>query len=114
MSQTTDLIDAQVAAYQARDLTGFVANYAANAVIRDLDGQVLMTGVEAISEMYGQLFRDSPELSVEIPSRMEVGSYVIDEEVIAGFHLPGFPTEMHAVVIYRVQDGKIQEVVLLS
>jgi hypothetical protein len=73
-----------------------------------------MGSVESMREQYGQLFRDSPKLSVDIPRRMVVGDYVIDEEQIKGFNLPGFPAELHAVVIYRVKDDKIQEVVLLS
>jgi hypothetical protein len=32
---------------------------------------------------------------------------VIDEKGASGFVLEGFPTDMHAVVIYRVSDGLI-------
>jgi hypothetical protein len=63
---------------------------------------------------YGPLFRDSPQLSVQIPSRMVAGDYVVDEENLSGFILTGFPPEMHAVVIYRVQGGLIRDVVLLT
>jgi hypothetical protein len=45
---------------------------------------------------------------------MVAGDYVIDEEDISGFILAGFPASMHAVVIYRVQDGQISQVVLLA
>jgi hypothetical protein len=63
--------------------------------------------------MYGQLFRDSPQLSVDIPQRIAVGDYVIDEEDIGGFVMAGFPAAMHAAGVYRVQDGLITEVVLI-
>jgi hypothetical protein len=114
MPDPTDIIDAQVAAYRDRDLERFLECYAPDTSIRDLDGNVLMGSVESMREQYGQLFRDSPKLSVDIPRRMVVGDYVIDEELVKGFNLPGLPAELHAAVIYRVKDDKIQEVVLLS
>jgi hypothetical protein len=103
-----------VAAYRDRQLERFLGFYSADVTVRDLDGNVLMSGVESMREQYGQLFRDSTNLSVDIPSRMEVGDYVIDEELITGFHLAGFPTELHVIVVYRVQSGKISEVILIS
>ena len=44
---------------------------------------------------------------------MRVGDYVVDEERASGAQLPGFPSEMHGLVVYRVQDGKIAHVRLL-
>jgi hypothetical protein len=114
MSEKSDLIDEQVAACRERDLERFLGYYAADTVIRDLDGNVLMNGRQAMREQYGQLFRDSPALRINIPRRTEVGDYVVDEEQISGFRLAGFPTAMRAVVIYRVQHGKINQVVLVS
>jgi hypothetical protein len=103
-----------VAAYRERDLERFLGFYAVDVSIRDFEGNVLMDGVDAMRAQYDQLFRDSPTLKVQIPRRMMVGDFVIDEEVITGFILPGYPSEMHAVVVYRVENGKIQEVVFLS
>lgn len=114
MPDTADLIDAQVAAYRDRHLERFLGFYSADVTVRDLDGNVLMSGVESMREQYGRLFRDSTNLSVDIPTRMEVGDYVIDEELITGFHLGGFPTELHVIVVYRAQNGKISEVILIS
>jgi hypothetical protein len=113
MPEATEVVDRQIAAFRDRDLERFVGCYAAGVKIRDFDGNVLMDGLEAIRGQYGPLFRDSPQLAVEIPSRMVAGDYVIDEENLSGFILAGFPTEMRAVVVYRVQDGLINDVVLL-
>jgi len=63
--------------------------------------------------MYGPLFRDSPELRVANPSRIVSEAYVVDEEDISGFNLAGFPPAMRAVVVYRLRDGLIQDVVFL-
>jgi uncharacterized protein (TIGR02246 family) len=113
MSEHIDLIDAQVKAFQSRDLERFVGFYASDAVIKDGQGNVMMNGSEAIRGMYGQLFQNSPNLTVSIPSRMVVGDYVIDEEQLDGFILPGSPDQVHSVVVYRIGDGVIQEVTLL-
>ena len=113
MSEATDVVDRQSAAFRDRDLEGFMGCYAAGIRIRDFDGNVLMDGPEAMRGQYGPLFRDSPQLSVEIPNRMVAGDYVVDEENLSGFILAGFPPEMHAVVVYRVREGLIHDVVLL-
>ena len=113
MSEATDLVDRQVAAYRDRDLDRFLSFYAEDVKIRDFDGNVLMDGLEGMRGMYGPLFRDSPELGVDNPHRIVSGDYVIDEEHISGFNLAGFPPAMQAVVVYRVRDGLIRDVVFL-
>ena len=50
---------------------------------------------------------------MELPRRMVAGDHVIDEEDISGFILAGFPPAMHAVVVYRVRDRLIHDVVFL-
>jgi hypothetical protein len=113
MPEATDVVDRQIAAFRDRDLERFLGFYAAGVKVRDFDGNVLMDGLEAMRGQYGPLFRDSPELSVEIPRRMAAGDYVVDEEQVSGFVLAGYPAAMQAVVVYRVRDGLIDNVVLL-
>ena len=104
------VVTAQVDAYNARDLDRCLECYSPEAVIEDGNGQVLMRGREAMRGRYGQLFEQSPELHCEIRQRIRVGSYVVDEEAITGFHLAGFPTEMHAAAVYRVEGDRIVHV----
>ena len=113
MPEATEVVDRQIAAFLDRDLERYLACFAAGVKVRDFDGNVLMDGPEAMRGQYGPLFRDSPELSVRIPRRMVAGEYVIDEEDLSGFILAGFPPEMHAVVVYRVREGLIHDMVLL-
>ena len=108
------VVDGQLTAYRVRDLGDFLAFYAPDVRVRDFVGTVLMDGVEAMRGQYGPLFRDSPNLRVDIPHRIVVGDYVIDEEQISGFILEGFPDTMRVAVAYRVQDGLIEEVVLFT
>jgi hypothetical protein len=70
-------------------------------------------GHEAMRAMYAPLFAQSPDLHVEIPQRIRVGAYVIDEEALTGFILTGFPSEVHAAAVYRVEGTAIVHVRLL-
>ncbi|MBN2526840.1 MAG: hypothetical protein JXR76_10645 [Deltaproteobacteria bacterium] len=43
----------------------------------------------------------------DIENRIEVGLYVIDEEHVTGINMEGFPQEVHAAAVYRVEDNLI-------
>ncbi len=113
MSDATDAIDRQVAAYMERDLEAFLACYSPEVKITDFDGNVLMN-LEGMREQYGGLFRDSPNLRGSIASRIVVGDVVVDEEQIHGLHHPDRPSDIHAAVAYHVSGGKIDRVVFLN
>lgn len=52
--------------------------------------------------------------AVTIAARIAVGDFVIDEEHLSGFNLPGFPSELRAAVIYRVEAGKIARATIMT
>ncbi len=106
-SNPVAVVTAQVNAYNARDLDRFLDCYSPDAVIEDARGQVLMRSRDAMRPVYEQLFSQSPDLHCQIQQRIHVGRYVIDEEAITGFHFPGFPTEVHAAAVYRVEGDHI-------
>ncbi len=114
LSQPRDIVEEQVAAYNARDLERFLSYYAPSAVIRDSSGATLYEGREAMRPVYEPLFSQCPALHVDIPSRLHIGQWVIDEEFVTGIDLPGAPTEMRAIAIYHVVDGMIQRVQFLT
>jgi hypothetical protein len=109
MVTACDAVDQQIAAYNRRDIEGFVACYADNAKVFQPDGSLLASGHDEIRARYGELFEHSPDLRAEIRNRIEVGAVVVDEERVTGFVLPGMPSEIHAAVVYRVADGLIQD-----
>lgn len=113
MSDVTEVIDRQVAAYLSRDLEAFLGCYAPEITITDFDGNVVMD-FEGMRERYGTLFRESPDLTATIVNRIVVGDIVIDEEEIHGSNYPGRPSDVHAAVTYHVADGKIDRVVFLN
>jgi hypothetical protein len=107
MSEHARLIDRQVAAYNRRDIDQFVACYSVGATIVRPDGSVLASGHDEIRGLYGDLFTRSPDLKAEIRNRIDVGDTVVDEEYVTGFVGPDMPTEIHAVVAYRVEADLI-------
>ena len=114
MSSDTDVVDAQIEAYRARDVAGFLSHYADDASVVMFDGTPLFGAKEAMRQAYSQLFADSPDLHVAIAGRVTAGEFVVDEEHLSGFHFGDMPTDMAAVAVYRVIDGKITKLMLLS
>lgn len=107
------VVQEQVDAANARDLDRFVDCYSPDAVVKDGAGNVMVEGHDGIRGLYGKLFTQSPDLHVDIPRRIHVGSWVVDEERTTGFNFEGFPPEIHAAVVYHVEDGKIVSSTLL-
>jgi hypothetical protein len=107
---TADAVERQVAAYNARDIEAFVTCHADDVVIEGPDGVISMRGRDEVRTAYGSLFGRSPGLHAEIASRIRVGRWVIDEEIVTG-HPAG---DLHAVAIYHLDDtGLIDHVRLL-
>lgn len=104
------IVRGQVDAFNARDLDRFVSFYSADIVLEDGNGQIMAQGHDALRALYGRLFAQSPALHADIPQRIHVGAYVIDEEEASGFIFEGFPSEMHIAVIYRVEGDTIAHV----
>jgi hypothetical protein len=104
------VVDRQVQAYNQRDIDAFVACYAADAVIEDARGNVLMRGADAVGAAYSRFFEASPTLHAEVPTRIELGAYIVDEERISGTP----DGEVHAVVVYHVTDDLIDHVRIIG
>lgn len=111
MSDTAAAVDRQVDAYNARDVDAFAACYAENIVIVDAAAQAELThGRAQLAEQYGRWFERNPQLHVEVVSRIEIDSFVIDAERVTGTP----DGDIHAVAIYHVdEDGLIDRVQFL-
>ena len=113
MSMATNVVDAQIEAYRARDVERFLSYYADDASVVLFDGTPMFAGKEVMREQYGKLFADSPGLNLTIASRMTAGDFVVDEEHVSGLHFGDMPTEMTAISVYQVTAGKISKLMLL-
>ncbi|HEU5211573.1 MAG TPA: nuclear transport factor 2 family protein [Gaiellaceae bacterium] len=103
-------VERQVDAYNRRDIDAFLACYSPDTVVEDATGTVVMRGRDAMRAAYTELFQASPTLRAEIPTRIRVGEYVIDEERITGRR--DSAEEVRVVAIYHVKDGVIDHVQL--
>jgi hypothetical protein len=101
-----DPVEAQLIAYNNRDVDAFLACYTMECIIEDGGGTRLMTGHAEMRPAYSRLFLSSPKLHCKIVHRTRIGSYVIDEEEITG----RVPEVRRAVAIYRVTGSLISHV----
>jgi len=113
MSMATQVVDAQIEAYRAKDVERFLSCYAEDASVVLFDGKPMFADKQVMREQYGKLFADSPGLHLTIANRMTAGQFVIDEEHVSGMRFGDMPTEMTALSVYQVTDGKIARLMLL-
>jgi len=104
------IVQAQLDAYNRRDLEAFLSFYADDAQIIDYPDQVLAPGKDAMRERYRKLFEPAPDLHAAILNRIAFDRFVIDQEKVTG-RADGQPIE--AVAVYEIRDGKIARVTLL-
>ena len=104
-----DPVVAQLAAYNAHDVDGFVACYTADAVVASGDGRTLMTGHAEMREAYGRLFSNHADVHADVTERLREGAWTVDHELVrTGAGTQGY------VVAYRVRDGVIDRVVIMG
>jgi hypothetical protein len=113
IGEPRDIVQAAIDAYHAHDLDRCLSFYAPDVVVKDADGNVLMGGAAAVRARYEQSITSHPNLRYDIPNRIALGSYVIDEERVTGYS-EGGPDVVRAVLVYRFKDGLISEILILS
>ena len=104
------IVDAQLDAYRRRDLEGFLAFYADDAVLAKHPDQVTQTGKAQLRARYERGFRN-PNVRVEILERITYGRFVVDHERVTA---PPAKGELVAVVVYEIRDGKIVRATFLD
>ena len=112
--EARDVVQAAIDAYHDHDLDRVLSYYSPDVVVRDADGKILMEGIESVRTRYGKAMTDNPNMHYDIPNRIALGAFVIDEERVTGFTKPGLPDELRAVLIYRFSAQLIREIVVLS
>ncbi len=105
------IVQKQLDAYSACDIEAFVATYAEDVRVEDGNGKVLCDGLAALRNVYAPVFRDNPNQMALITNRITAGDWVIDDETVLG---RSDGKTRRAVAIYRVRDGKIALVTLIS
>ncbi|WP_406695883.1 nuclear transport factor 2 family protein [Singulisphaera sp. Ch08] len=109
ISGPEQVVQNQVEAYNRHDIEAFLKTYSPKIKLYDFPDKESASGLEALRERYGKLFKREPDLKVRIVDRIVQGDRVIDqEEVSVGGR------QFKAVAIYQVNDGKITAVWFLK
>ena len=102
------VVQAQLDAYNARDIDAFIATYADDVKLFELPDKLLSEGTTTMRERYGKLFKDE-RLHATIVNRIVMGDTVVDYERVR-LTSPQGPATLEAIAIYEVRDGKITKV----
>ena len=78
-----DVVERELAAYNAQDANAFAATYADDATIIRR-GKVWLQGRKAIREAYADMFAKYPKCRARIAERKVEGRAVVDHEIITG------------------------------
>lgn len=105
------IVDAQLDAYNRRDLEGFLSFYAEDAVLANHPDQVTQTGKAEMRTRYQLRFSD-PDVHAEIIKRITFGRFVIDHERVVA--APPAEGTLEAIAIYEIKDGEIVRVTFLK
>jgi len=110
MMPTTPLevIQRQLAAYNAKDIDALLATYALDAEQYTLHGERLAKGHEDMRARFVTRFSE-PDLHARLLSRTVMGQIVVDLELITRNFPEGLGT-VEMLCVYEVKDGLIQKV----
>lgn len=101
-SSLESIVDAQLAAYNRRDVEGFLSYYSDDAKIFAYPNQLTESGKDQLRIRYGQSFGNQ-NIRALILKRIVFDRFVIDHERITG--RPDGAVE--AIAVYEIKDGKI-------
>lgn len=99
------LIQRQVNAYNARNLSAFLDTYSDSVEIYNFPATLVSKGKEAMRQTYAAMFNEVKNLHCEVVNRIKVGNTVIDQE-----HVRFGNGYADAIAIYEITDGKISKV----
>ena len=107
MNTTSPLavVQAQLDAYNAKDLDALMHTYAPDAQQFALHGALLAQGHEHIRPRYQERFAE-PDLHARLISRSVIGNVVTDVEVVTRNFPQGRGT-VEMLCVYEVVDGRI-------
>lgn len=102
------LAEAQLAAYNARDLDAFAACFADDVEVYDFPGVLSLKGREAFRARYVERFKSEGLHAIAV-HRAVIGNCVVDHERV-WLEGEGKSAPIDLVVIYTVRDGLIARV----
>ncbi|MBY0409454.1 MAG: nuclear transport factor 2 family protein [Burkholderiaceae bacterium] len=109
MPQTSPLsvVQAQLDAYNSKDIEALLETYAVNAEQYALHGERLARGHEEMRPRFLARFAEV-DLHARLLSRMVMSNVVVDHELITR-NFPEGPGTVEMLCVYEVLDGRIQK-----
>jgi hypothetical protein len=105
----SELVTAQIEAYNRRDLKGNIDLFSDNfQTIQFSDRTVLIDGKKASENMFRDLFNNSPNLRAEIIHRIDYGNKVIVHEIIHGRN--GSNESIEQLLMFEIIENKIERI----
>ena len=107
MNTTSPLavVQAQLDAYNAKDLDALMATYAPDAQQFAIHGALLAQGQDQIRPRYQERFLE-PDLHARLITRSVIGNFVTDVEIVTRNFPEGRGT-VEMLCVYEVVDGRI-------
>lgn len=102
------IVQSQLAAYNARDLSAFLATYSEDAQLFEQPSKLLANGVDQLRERYAARFAE-PNLHAVVMRRIVMGNFVIDHERVTRTFPEGTGIQ-DAIAIYEVEGTLIRRV----
>jgi hypothetical protein len=99
------VVQANVDAYNARDIEAFLATYVLDAKLFQYPDKLLASGREQLRARYVDRFKE-PNLHTDVVKRIAMGDFIVDHERITRTFPEGTGIS-EVVAIYEVRDGKI-------
>jgi hypothetical protein len=112
--QPSEIVQAAIDAYHAHDLDRCLSFYAPDVVVKDGAGTVLMDGAAEVRARYAKSMAEHPNLRYDIPNRIALDDWVVDEERVTGRSDRSAGEVVRAVLVYRFEDGLIREIVVYT
>ena len=103
------LAQQQLNAYNAHHLDAFLEPYADSVEIYRFPNQLLIKGKEQMRKQYA-FVNNNANLHCNLLNRIVQGNTVIDQEEVFGFA----EKPVHGIVIYKITNGKIDEVYFIQ
>jgi len=106
------VVEAQLAAYNAHDLSAFLATYAEDAQLFEHPSKLLASGMAQLRERYAARFAE-PNLQAVVTKRIVMGNLVVDHEMVTRT-FPEGPGAQEAIAMYEVRGTLITRVWFIS
>jgi hypothetical protein len=101
------VVQAQLDAYNAKDVEALLETYALDAEQYTLHGELLAKGHDQLRQRFLPRFKE-PNLHAKLVSRIVVGNIITDAELITRDFPEGLGT-LEMLCIYEVAEGRIQK-----